>query len=156
VYAEIAGTAATHDAHHPTDPPPDHRHLARAMREAIGRAGCAPEEVDVVFADGAGDPVRDKQEAAAIRDVFGDRPVPVTVPKTMTGRLYSGGSALDLAWAALALTHDVIPPSVNVDASGEHGLDLVTTARVDAGLRTALVVARGTGGFNSAALLVAV
>ncbi len=151
VYAEIAGASSTHDAHHPSDPPPDHRQLARAMREAIGRAGLQPSDVDVVFADAAGDPVRDGQEAAAIREVCGS--VPVAVPKTMTGRLYSGGAALDLAWAALALAHGVIPPSVNIE-DGFAGLDLVTAAR-PARLQVALVVARGTGGFNSAAVLVA-
>jgi hypothetical protein len=41
-----------------------------------------------------------------LREVFG-RPVPVTVPKAMTGRLYSGGAALDLAWAAPA--RDTVP-----------------------------------------------
>lgn len=154
VYAEIGGTASTHDAHHPTDPPPDHRQLARAIREALGRARVPPEAIDVIFADAAGDVLLDRHEADAIREVFGSRQVPVAVPKTMTGRLYSGGAALDLAWAALALNHGVIPPSVNIyAAAGEHGLDLVTQARESAGLGTALVIARGTGGFNSAAVL---
>jgi minimal PKS chain-length factor (CLF/KS beta) len=153
VYAEIVGTASTHDAHHPTDPPPDHRQLARAMREALARAGCSPDEVGVVFADGAGEPVLDRLEATAIHEVFG-RPVRVTVPKTMTGRLYSGGAALDLAWAALAIARDTIPPTVNVDEIDPlHSLNLVTSAQPSAGLDVALVVARGTGGFNSAAVL---
>jgi minimal PKS chain-length factor (CLF/KS beta) len=152
IYAEIAGTASTHDAHHVTDPAPDHRQYARAMREAIGRAGFTPDDIGVVFADGAGDPVRDRLEAQAIREVFGPRRVPVTVPKTMTGRLCSGGAALDLAWAALALADGVIPPTVNVE-EGAAGLDLVTRARTVSGLSAALVVARGAGGFNSAAVL---
>lgn len=154
LYAEITGTASTHDAHHPTDPPPDHRQLARAIREAIGRAGVTPDDIDVIFPDAVGHVLLDRREAEAIREVFGSRQVPVAVPKTMTGRLYSGGAALDLAWAALALSHGVIPPSVNIDAAGgEHGLDLVTQARRSTGLGTALVIARGTGGFNSAAVL---
>lgn len=153
-YAEIAGTAATHDAHHPTDPPADCRQLTRAMREAIARAGCTPDDVDVIFADGAGDQRSDELEAAAIREVMGSRPVPVTVPKTMTGRLYSGAAALDLAWAALALFHGIIPPSANLDSViDDYGLDVVTGTRHVRRLRTALVVARGTGGFNSCAVL---
>lgn len=154
VYAEIAGTASTHDAHHITDPAPDHRQYARAMRTAIGRAGLSPADIGVVFADGAGDPVRDRLEAAAIDEVFGPGRVPVTVPKTMTGRLCSGGAALDLAWAALSLADGVIPPTVGV-SDGAAGLDLVTSARTVSGLSAALVVARGSGGFNSAAVLTA-
>ncbi|GAA4057897.1 beta-ketoacyl synthase N-terminal-like domain-containing protein [Actinomadura miaoliensis] len=155
IYAELAGTASTHDAHRPAGPPPDHRQLARAMRLAIERAGLTPQDVDVVFADGAGDPARDALEAAAINDVFAHAvgAIPVTVPKTMTGRLGSGAAALDLAWAALALHHDTIPPSVNLDADGGYGLDLVSEPREHAALRHALVVARGSGGFNAAAVL---
>ncbi|REE97571.1 beta-ketoacyl synthase N-terminal-like domain-containing protein [Thermomonospora umbrina] len=150
-YAELAGASSTHDAHSTFGPPRDHRQLARAMREAIARADCTPQDVDVVFADGAGDPWRDELEAAAIGQVFEGASVPVTVPKTMTGRLCSGGAALDLVWAALALRHDTIPPTVNVEPG--HDLDVVTRPRRGTGLRTALVVARGTGGFNSAAVL---
>lgn len=153
-YAEVLGTASTHDAHHPVDPPADCRQLARAIALAIERAGCVPGDVDVVFADGAGDVARDALEAAAIREVFGSRRVPVAVPKTMTGRLCSGAAALDLTWAALALTHSVIPSSVNLEGATSHrGLDVVTDARDHPDLRVALVIARGIGGFNSAAVL---
>ncbi|MEV4113891.1 beta-ketoacyl synthase N-terminal-like domain-containing protein [Nonomuraea sp. NPDC049695] len=154
VYAEVAGTAATHDAYRHDSAAPDGRQLARAAREALARAGCDPDEVDVVFADGAGDRVGDEAERAALAEVFGSRRVPVTVPKTMTGRLGSGGAALDIAWAALAIHHGVVPPTVYADADAvESGLDLVTEPRVMPGLRTALVLARGAGGFNAAAVL---
>ena len=54
-----------------------------------------------MFADGAGVPEADAIEAAAIKEVFGKRAgeVPVTVPKTMVGRLYAGGASLDVATA---------------------------------------------------------
>ncbi|MFI5806451.1 beta-ketoacyl synthase N-terminal-like domain-containing protein [Streptomyces sp. NPDC051561] len=152
-YARVLGTAATHDAHDPVLPAPGHRELARALREAIARAGLTPAEIDVVFADAAGDRELDRRETDALVEVFGRRAVPVAVPKTATGRLNSGGAPLDLAWAALALTHDTIPPSVNLNPGQDDDLDVVTTAREGAGLRTALVVARGVGGFNSAAVL---
>ncbi|WP_108986594.1 beta-ketoacyl synthase N-terminal-like domain-containing protein [Streptomyces coelicoflavus] len=154
VYAEIRSTAATHDGWDPAEPPPDGTQFTRAVREALRRADCTPDDIDVVFADGAGTAVGDRQEADMIRAVFGGRPVPVTVPKTMTGRLCSGGASLDLAWAALALTHRVIPPSVNLDPAAEYAdLDLVLSPREAPELHTALVVARGTGGFNAAAVL---
>jgi 3-oxoacyl-(acyl-carrier-protein) synthase len=153
LYAEIAGTASTHDGHHITDSPPDHTQLLRAMRQALERASCSPDEIGVVFADGAGDEESDRMEARAIRELFAGRRVPVTVPKTMTGRLCSGGAALDLASAALALHEGVIPPTVNVASADELGFDLVTSAREVPGLSAALIVARGAGGFNSAAVL---
>ncbi|MGH3858319.1 beta-ketoacyl synthase N-terminal-like domain-containing protein [Actinokineospora sp.] len=153
VYAEIAATASTHDAESPTGIPTDSRGLVRAMRMAVERAGLRQEDIDVVFADAVGERVHDAIEADAITEVFGGRAVPVAVPKTMTGRLNSGGAALDLAWAALAIRHGVIPPSVNLPDGFVGELDVVTAMRPAPQLRTALVVARGIGGFNSAAVV---
>ena len=77
----------------------------------------------------------------------------MTAPKTMTGRLYAGGASLDVAAALLAMRDGVIPPTINLDQPAE-GCDLqfVTAAR-EADVRTALVTARGYGGFNAALVL---
>lgn len=152
VYAEIIGHGATQDGYHHARPAPDGRQLARAMRLALEDAGTAPEEIDAVFADGMGAPEWDAIEAKAIHDVFGDRSkIPVTVPKSMVGRLYSGGAALDVACAALALRDGVLPPTVNVDEG--YDLNLVTDGERELDLNNVLVVARGFGGFNSAMVL---
>jgi act minimal PKS chain-length factor (CLF/KS beta) len=74
----------------------------------------------------------------------------VTAPKTMTGRLYAGAASLDVATALLSIRDQVIPPTINVVPSQEHELDLVTEAPRSADIRTALVLARGYGGFNAA------
>ncbi|GAA1151645.1 act minimal PKS chain-length factor (CLF/KS beta) [Kitasatospora gansuensis] len=142
VYGEIAGYAATFDGQEPG--------LRKAVELALADARLAPSEVDVVFADAAADPELDRIEAETLVAVFGERGVPVTAPKTMTGRLYAGGAALDLATAFLALEDGVIPPTVHVEAAERFGLDLVVSQPRPAALRTALVLARGHGGFNSA------
>ena len=82
--------------------------------------------------------------------MFGDHGVPVTAPKTMTGRLYAGGGPLDLATALLSIRHGVIPPTVNVTdvAPACAGLDLVREPR-RCPVGVAVVIARGYGGFNS-------
>jgi act minimal PKS chain-length factor (CLF/KS beta) len=98
-------------------------------------------------------PARDAVEAAAITAVFGPEGVPVTVPKTMTGRLLSGGAALDVATAALALRHQVVPPTVNVTNAGRYRLDLVLDQPREVPLDHALVLSSGSGGFHEAILL---
>ncbi|MFH8286279.1 ketosynthase chain-length factor [Streptomyces antibioticus] len=150
IYAELAGYAATTDPRPGSGRPPG---IRRALELALADAGTAPEAIDVVFADGYGVPELDRQEAEAVTGVFGPAGVPVTVPKTMTGRLYAGGAALDVAAAVLALRDQVIPPSVNVRPDPAHRLDLVTDRPREASLRTALVLARGYGGFNAAVVL---
>lgn len=154
-YAEVAGHASTQDAYHPTLPAPDGRQLARAMSLALRDAGAGPDEVDAVFADGLGLPEADAAEVRAMHAVFGDRAtsVPVTVPKSMAGRLYAGGSSLDAATAALALASGELPPTINFRHPAPGcDLDIVTETR-SLPLRTVLVVARGAGGFNSALVL---
>ncbi|MFJ2226298.1 ketosynthase chain-length factor [Streptomyces halstedii] len=146
-YGRIAGYAATFD------PPPGSgrpTNLARAARAALDDAELTPGEVDVVFADAAGTPEEDAAEADALRCLFGSRGVPVTAPKTMTGRLSAGGPAVDVATALMSLRAGVIPPTVHVSRPlPDHTLDLVTTPR-RVPLATALILARGQGGFNSA------
>ncbi|MPY45322.1 ketosynthase chain-length factor, partial [Streptomyces phyllanthi] len=123
--------------------------LRTAIETALADAGLAPGDIDAVFADGAGLPADDRVEAEALTDVFGPSGVPVTVPKTMTGRLYSGAASLDVATALLAVRDGVVPPTVNVEPGSTPELDLVLEAR-PADLRSVLVLARGHGGFNAA------
>lgn len=153
-YAEIIGYGATSDAWHPTLPNPDGVQYTRAMRLALDDAGIGPEQVSAVFADGMATADADAAEASALRAVFGDGSVPpVTVPKTMVGRLYAGGSALDVATAALSMRDSYLPPTINVGAPASSvDFDLVTEGR-DCDLETVLVCSRGIGGFNRALVL---
>ncbi|MEV6218339.1 ketosynthase chain-length factor [Nocardia sp. NPDC051833] len=146
IYGEIAGHAATVD---PRPDGPGEPGLRRAIDLALADAGVTPAEIDVVFADAAGIAELDRIEADALVAVFGARGVPVTAPKTMTGRLYSGAAPLDLAAAFLSIRDGVIPPTIGTDLAADYPLDLVGEAR-QAPVRTALVLARGAGGFNSA------
>jgi minimal PKS chain-length factor (CLF/KS beta) len=156
IYGELIGYGATQDAYHWGDPAPDGRRFARAIRVALADAGIGPDEVDVIFADAAGVPEWDRLEARAIKDVFGARAskVPVTAPKSATGRLYAGGASLDVAAALLAMQEGVIPPTINLDEPAEGcDLDFVTGAAREADVQAVLVNARGYGGFNSALVL---
>ncbi|MET9297314.1 ketosynthase chain-length factor [Streptomyces sp. NPDC003077] len=138
------------------DPPPGSGRepgLRRAVAQALDEAGWRPSDVDVVFADAAGTPRWDREEALALTAVFGPRGVPVTAPKTMTGRLAAGSGPLDVATALLALRDQVIPPTAHVTCpKEEYRLDLVTAPRRTP-LRRAVVLARGYGGFNSVVAL---
>ncbi|MGW9120210.1 ketosynthase chain-length factor [Streptomyces sp. NPDC055663] len=150
VYGTLAGHAATFDADGVC-------RLGAAAELALADADVHPDEVDVVFADAAGDRMADRAEAAAITALFGPYGVPVTAPKSMTGRLAAGGAALDVAAALLTLRDQIIPPTTGTELPADDCLlNLVTGApspRLGLPLRTALVLARGRGGFNSAVVV---
>ncbi|MEV0667860.1 ketosynthase chain-length factor [Actinomadura luteofluorescens] len=151
IYGAIAGHGAAFDPE-----PGCADGLYRAARTALDDAGVPAAAVDVVFADAAGRRDLDDGEAAALTRLFGARGVPVTAPKSMTGRLLSGGAALDLATALLSLRDAVIPPTVGTrPGRADDRLDLVVDEPRPAELGTALVLARGRGGFASAAVLTA-
>jgi minimal PKS chain-length factor (CLF/KS beta) len=147
VYGEIAGYGSTFDPRPGSGREPG---LRRAIELALDDAGLAPGEIDVVFADAAAIPELDQAEAAALGAVFGRHGVPVTAPKTMTGRLNSGAAALDTAAALLSIRHGLIPPTTNSTPMPRYGLDVVLAEPRRAPVAAALVLARGYGGFNSA------
>jgi act minimal PKS chain-length factor (CLF/KS beta) len=150
VYGAVAGYGASFD------PPPDSGRpsaLTAAIATALADAAMDPRDVDVVFADGQAIPGLDAEEASAITATFGERAVPVTVPKTMYGRLYAGSAALDVATALLSIRDGVLPATVNVTPSADCPIELVTGSPRRQRVRTALVIARGHGGFNSALIV---
>ncbi|MEW1893386.1 beta-ketoacyl synthase N-terminal-like domain-containing protein [Streptomyces sp. NBC_00523] len=150
VLGTVEGCAATFDPAPGRGAP----RLLDAARLALADAGTDAADVDVVFADAAGDRDADRAEAAALTELFGPYGVPVTAPKSLFGRLGSGGSALDLAAALLALRDQVVPPGAPVGRLADDcPVDLVTGAPRPARLRHALVLARGRGGFNAAAVV---
>ena len=150
VYGELAGYASTLDPKPGSGRPPG---LRKAIELALADAELTAADVDVVFADAAADRELDRIEAEAIVAVFGPGGVPVTAPKVLTGRLYSGAGSLDVVTALLSIRDDVIPPTVGVVRGAEYDIDLVTEVARPAVMYTALVLGRGHGGFNSALIL---
>ncbi|MEE1930428.1 beta-ketoacyl synthase N-terminal-like domain-containing protein [Streptomyces sp. TRM 70351] len=146
IYGEIAGYATAFD------PAPGRGRasgLQRAIERALADAGLEPDRIDAVMADAAAVPELDRAEAEAVTKVFGPYGVPVTAPKSLTGRLDGGAGMLDLAAAFLSMRHGLIPPTANVRPSPDYDIDLVTSPR-EARLGAVLLLARSPGGFNSA------
>lgn len=115
IYAEVAGSGSTADAHHLTAPAPDGRGAVACMRAALADAGVQPEQVTHVNAHGTSTPLNDAAETAAIRAVFGSARPAVTSIKGVTGHALGAAGALEAVALALTFHHRQIPPTMGTD-----------------------------------------
>ncbi|MFN3208113.1 MAG: beta-ketoacyl-ACP synthase I [Roseovarius sp.] len=153
IYAEVTGYAATSDGHDMVAPSGEGGE--RAMRLALQTL---PEDrrVGYINAHGTSTPVGDAGEVEAVRRIFGEGNVPpISSTKSMTGHSQGATGAQEAIYCLLALHHDFIIPSINVETldpaihEGE-----IATARVDdAGLDTVMTNSFGFGGTNGSMLL---
>jgi len=158
VYAEVLGFGSTNDAHHMTAPRPDGSQAARSIRAALRDAATEPHEVEYINAHGSSTPLNDSTETLALKQVFGSHAyaMPVSGTKGYYGHALGASGAIEAAICALALEHEWLPPTVNLEAADqacdldyipEHGRDrrvncLVSNSFGFGGINAALVIRR--------------
>jgi 3-oxoacyl-[acyl-carrier-protein] synthase II len=155
IYAEIVGYGSTSDAYHMTAPSEDGDGARRVMAMAIRKAGISPDQVDYVNAHGTSTPYNDKLETLAIKNCFGDhaQKLAISSTKSMTGHLLGGAGGLEAGISALAVFHDEVPPTINLDnPDPECDLDYVPHRSRKMPVRYALSNSFGFGGTNAALL----
>jgi 3-oxoacyl-[acyl-carrier-protein] synthase II len=91
--------------------------MVLAMRSALRDAGLNPSDIGHVNAHGLGDVETDRDEAAAILEVFGvaGKSVPVTAVKSLIGNSGSGAGMIEVAASLLSLQQGMIPPTLNFE-----------------------------------------
>ncbi|HEY0966895.1 MAG TPA: beta-ketoacyl-ACP synthase II [Opitutaceae bacterium] len=152
IYCEIAGYAATCDAHHITMPDPEGKGLSMAMTRALRSAGTRPEEIDYINAHGTSTPYNDKFETLAIKKVFGDhaRTLPVSSTKSMTGHLLGAAGGIESVVCVKTLQSQMLAPTINLhEPDPECDLDYVPNVARPAKVRTVLSNNLGFGGQNA-------
>ncbi|HEX9337177.1 MAG TPA: beta-ketoacyl synthase N-terminal-like domain-containing protein [Pseudonocardiaceae bacterium] len=150
IYATVGGWGSTHDGSHDGS---DSRQYARALRLALQRAQRQPGDVDLFIPDALGVPEFDRSEATAINDVFGAHGVPVASHKALTGRMYQGGSALDVVTAVQAIREQVLPGTTGLDRAAAGCALAFVPATTKSTVDNVQIGARGFGGYNSSLLL---
>jgi 3-oxoacyl-(acyl-carrier-protein) synthase len=150
IYAELSGVGASNDAANIVGP--DLRGEAEAIQAALEDAGLTPDEIDYVNAHGTGTKANDANETAVLKEVFGERAnrIPVTSIKGHLGHTMGAAGAAEIAATALALRHQVVPPTLHVTPGDpDCDLDYVTDGPRALVLRHALTNSFGFGGQNS-------
>ncbi len=151
IYAEAVGYGMTSDAFHITMPDMDGPR--RVMLKTIKDAGIEPERIDYINVHGTSTPVGDINETNAIKAAFGDHAYKLAASstKSMTGHLLGGAGGLEAGITALAVHHQTMPPTINIEnLDPECDLNYVPNHAVSAGIDYALSNSFGFGGTNAA------
>ncbi len=156
IYAELAGYAATSDAHHVTEPAPQGEGLARAMRRALEKAEVRAEDVEYINAHGTGTVYNDRNETAAVKNVFGEhaRQLAMSSTKSMIGHTLGAAGGIEAAVTALSIERGILTPTINLHhPDPECDLDYVPNVAREARVNVALSNSMGFGGHNAVLLM---
>ena len=145
IYAELVGFGESADAHHITSPTLDGP--LRAMKKALKMAGNP--KVDYINAHGTSTPVNDKNETAAIKELFGSEIPAVSSTKGQTGHCLGAAGAIEAVISIMALDNGIMPPTINQFVSDEEcDLDYIPNEARKADLRVVMSNSFGFGGTN--------
>ncbi len=156
IYAEIKGFGLSSNSHHFINPDPDGEGPVLCMEMALHDANVLSEDVGYINAHGTATVQNDKIETLAIKRVFGEHAygLAVSSTKSMTGHLLGASGAVETIYSALALRHQILPPTINYrDSDPECDLDYIPNMARKANVRYALKNSFGFGGQNASLLL---
>ena len=147
IYGELIGFGESGDANHITTPTMDGP--LRAMKMAYEMAG--KPEVDYVNAHGTSTPINDKNETAALKELFGGKEncPPVSSIKGQVGHCLGAAGAIEAVVSLMAMRDGVLPPTINYTTPDENcDLDYVPNEARKADLNVIMSNSFGFGGTN--------
>ena len=154
IYAEVAGSGETADAHHITAPHPEGHGAIQAMKLALEEAGLKPEDVDYINVHGTSTPLGDIAELKAIKELFGEHAFKLNISstKSMTGHLLGGAGAIESIACIDAMCNGIVPPTINFetpDPEIDYNLNLTLNKAQEREVNVAMNNTFGFGGHNS-------
>ena len=149
IYCELSGYGMSADAYHITAPSIDGP--KRSMLNAINNAGINLDEVGYINAHGTSTQLGDLNEVNAIKETFNKHAYDLVVnsTKSMTGHLLGGAGGIESVFTALAIHHQISPPTMNIfNRDVECDLDFAANEAKEIDIQAALKNNFGFGGTN--------
>jgi 3-oxoacyl-[acyl-carrier-protein] synthase II len=156
VYAELVGYGLTSDAYHLTGQPEEAHGAVRSMAMALRKAGVEMTAVVYINAHGTSTPINDPTETRGVKTLFGEHAYKLAMSstKSMTGHLLGAAGGLEAGITALAIKHQIAPPTINLDNPDPAcDLDYVPHKARPMKIRYALSNSFGFGGTNGTLLM---
>lgn len=145
IYAELIGFGESADAHHITSPTLDGP--LKAMKKALQMAGGV--KIDYINAHGTSTPANDKNETAAIKELFGANVPLVSSTKGQIGHCLGAAGAIEAVICLMALRDGIVPPTINQLVKDEEcDLNYVPNHSCKTDLKVAMSNSFGFGGTN--------
>ncbi|MBQ7650852.1 MAG: hypothetical protein IJS15_07825 [Victivallales bacterium] len=155
--AWVNGVATSNNAFHLTAPRAEAEGSRLVMADAIARAGLSPDAIEHVCAHATSTSANDSTEAAAIRNLFGERINEITVAahKSQLGHLLGAAGLAEIIVTVMAMRRGIIPPTVNHEQPDPKcmPLDCVPGMARFRRFSTAVTNSAGIGGNNAATVL---
>ena len=156
IYAEVVGYGLSGDAFHITAPVEGAEGGYRAMKMAMEHSGLTLEDIDYVNSHGTSTPAGDEGEIRAVERLFGEnaKNMSLSSTKSAIGHLLGAAGAIEVAFCALAIRDQVMPPTLNLDNPDfETDIDLIPHTSKKGRVRATLSNSFGFGGTNAAVVL---
>ena len=158
IYAEVAGSGATADAHHITAPHPEGLGASSVMKMALRDAKMNLEEIDYINVHGTSTPLGDIAESKAILKVFGEHAYNLNISstKSMTGHLLGAAGAIEAIAGIIAIRDGFVPPTINHftdDPDIDAKLNMTFNSAQEREIKAILSNTFGFGGHNSSLIL---
>ena len=156
IYCEVVGYGLTSDAYHLTGQPEEAHGAIRSMQMALRKAGIAPDQVNYINAHGTSTPINDPTETRGVKTLFGAHAYQLAMSstKSMTGHLLGAAGGLEAGITALAIKHQVAPPTINLEHPDPAcDLDYVPNTPKPMAISYALSNSFGFGGTNGTLLM---
>ena len=148
--AEVGGYGLSCDAYHITRPHPEAAGSIAATRDAIRLSGVTANEIDFVNAHGTGTRANDNAETKVIREVFGERKVPISSMKSMLGHCMGAASALEAIACVMTIETGIYPPTIGYETPDpECNIDVVANVAKRGKHDIVLNNSAAFGGYNA-------
>ncbi len=158
IYCEVAGAGASADAYHLTAPHPEGLGARKVMQYALDDAEMKITDIDYINTHGTSTPIGDGAEIKAVQAVFGEHAYNLNISstKSMTGHCLGAAGAIEVLACILAVTQDVIPPTINHftdDPEMDSKLNFTFNTAQKKVVNAALSNTFGFGGHNAAVIV---
>lgn len=146
IYAEIVGYGATSDGHDMVSPSGEG--AVRCMQMALSTV---KEDVTYINTHGTSTPVGDKQEIAAIKQVFGEKLPHISATKSLTGHSLGATGVQEAIYSLLMMKNSFVCESAHITELDPEfaGVPIVRKRIDDIDVNVALSNSFGFGGTNA-------